>query len=115
MTGMNRTTGKALSGIEHIRQSVVDILTTPVGSRVMRRDYGSLLPELIDAPLNGTTRQLLIGATVDALIKWEPRINVQQVQPQLVDGNWQLAIDASLADGTPVQLDVNLARGMDNG
>ena len=34
---MNRTTGTAISGLEHLRQSVGDILSTPIGSRVMRR------------------------------------------------------------------------------
>ena len=47
MTGMDRETGKSLSGIEHLRQSIRDILTTPIGSRVMRRDYGSRLFELL--------------------------------------------------------------------
>lgn len=41
--GMNRETGKALTGIEHIQQSIRDILVTPIGSRVMRRKYGSAL------------------------------------------------------------------------
>ncbi len=42
-TGMSRETGVTLVELEHIRQSVRDILTTPLGSRVMRRNYGSLL------------------------------------------------------------------------
>ncbi|EDJ4804012.1 baseplate assembly protein, partial [Salmonella enterica] len=41
--GMNRNTGLAISDSEHIGQSMRDILLTPVGSRVMRREYGSLL------------------------------------------------------------------------
>ncbi|HGJ5879100.1 MAG TPA: baseplate assembly protein, partial [Arsenophonus nasoniae] len=41
--GMNRQTGRFISENAHIAQSVQDILLTPVGSRVMRRDYGSLL------------------------------------------------------------------------
>jgi phage baseplate assembly protein W len=47
---MNRQTGLSLSEAEHIRQSVRDILVTPIGSRVMRRDYGSLLAAMIDRP-----------------------------------------------------------------
>lgn len=31
MLGMDRNTGKLLSGTDHIRQSIVDILTTPLG------------------------------------------------------------------------------------
>lgn len=76
MAGMNAHTGKCLNGIEHIRQSIADILTTPLGNRVMRRDYGSLLPELIDQPLNGATTLRAYSATVVALMKWEPRIRV---------------------------------------
>lgn len=52
MIGMNRTTGKALSGIDHLRQRVADVLTTPIGTRIMRRDYGSRVFELIDNPMN---------------------------------------------------------------
>ena len=43
-SGMHRTTGAGLSGIEHLRQSIADILTTPLGTRLQRRTYGSLLP-----------------------------------------------------------------------
>ncbi|GDD08501.1 phage baseplate assembly protein [Escherichia coli] len=35
MLGMDRNTGKPLSGVDHICQSIVDILTTPLGTRVM--------------------------------------------------------------------------------
>ncbi|MCE1782060.1 baseplate assembly protein, partial [Enterobacter hormaechei] len=48
--GMNRQTGRSLTDLDHVRQSVSDILLTPVGSRLERRTYGSLLPELIDWP-----------------------------------------------------------------
>jgi len=34
--GMNRETGGALTDLDHIRQSVRDILLTPVGTRLMR-------------------------------------------------------------------------------
>lgn len=44
MTGMSATTGRALTEREHLAQSIADILTTPLNTRIMRRDYGSLLP-----------------------------------------------------------------------
>ncbi|MEN1410054.1 GPW/gp25 family protein, partial [Pseudomonas aeruginosa] len=53
---MNAHTGGAIDRLAHIRQSIADILTTRIGTRVMRREYGSQLPELIDAPFNDTTR-----------------------------------------------------------
>ncbi len=48
--GMNNTSGKAITDIDHLRQSVRDILLTPQGSRIARREYGSLLSALIDQP-----------------------------------------------------------------
>lgn len=35
MNGMNLHTGRAIGGQAHLQQSVTDILTTPIGSRVM--------------------------------------------------------------------------------
>ncbi len=77
--GMNAANGRAISATDHIIQSVRDILITPVGSRVMRRDYGSELFYLIDMPQHQATRLRLMAATVQALINWEPRITVTRV------------------------------------
>lgn len=77
---MHAATGLALEGDAHLAQSIADILTTPIGSRVMRRDYGSLLSELIDAPFNGATRLRLYGAAVGALMRWEPRIRINRIE-----------------------------------
>ncbi|MFM2476360.1 GPW/gp25 family protein [Celerinatantimonas sp. MCCC 1A17872] len=77
---MNRTTGKTLGGIDHLKQSIIDILTTPIGSRVMRRTYGSNLFSHVDAPMTMDTRLAIFNDTVDALSTWEPRISVQKVE-----------------------------------
>ncbi|WP_368913972.1 GPW/gp25 family protein [Providencia sp. 1701011] len=77
--GMNRMDGKSLSDIEHIRQSVRDILITPIGSRIARRNYGSLLSELIDQPQNSALKLQLMSACYTALIKWEPRILLTRI------------------------------------
>lgn len=79
MAGLNRHTGRAIDGLEHIRQSMADILTTPIGSRVMRREYGSLLPELIDQPLTEATLLQAYAASVMALLRWEPRIRIERI------------------------------------
>ena len=74
MIGLDASTGKQLSGMAHLRQSVRDILTTPIGTRVMRRDYGSRLYQLVDAPMNDATRLDMMAATYEALETWEPRL-----------------------------------------
>lgn len=77
---MNRTTGSSISTLDHVRQSIADILTTRIGSRCMRREYGSQLPELVDQPFNDATRLRVYAATVMALMRWEPRIRISRVQ-----------------------------------
>lgn len=79
---MNTNTGERLSGIDHLRQSITDILTTPVGSRVMRREYGSRLYRLVDAPINRSTLLQIYAATAEALRRWEPRFQLTQVRAQ---------------------------------
>ena len=51
-----------------------------IGSRLARRTYGSLLPELIDHPDNGATRVRIFAATAGALMRWEPRLKVSRVR-----------------------------------
>lgn len=76
---MNRTNGRRITGIAQLAQSVTDILTTPLGTRLERRTYGSLLPSLIDQPDNGPTRLRCYSAIASALMKWEPRLRVTRV------------------------------------
>lgn len=77
--GMDRNNGLAIEDLDHIRQSVSDILNTPVGSRVMRRNYGSLLSELIDQPQNGALRLQMMAVCYTALLQWEPRISLTAI------------------------------------
>ena len=76
---MNSKTGRTVTDMDHINQSVKDILTTPIGSRIERRDYGSFLFLLLDNPHNAATRLRVIAATVIALNQWEPRIKLDSV------------------------------------
>lgn len=79
MTGLSRTTGRPIDSAAHIRQSVWDILSTPIGSCVLRRDYGSGLFDLIDANINGATLVQIYAAVATALRKWEPRLRLRRV------------------------------------
>lgn len=105
--GLNRDTGKNVEGIEHLKQSIVDILSTPIGSRVMRREYGSRLFDLIDAPINRATLIDIYAAVAEALIRWEDRITVQQVDiTSSKIGSLTLTITGIYnIDGSAVKLD----------
>ena len=93
MLGMDRLTGAPLDGDAHLAQSIGDILSTPIGTRVMRRDYGSMLFELIDRPLNAATRLQLFAATAIALARWEPRLKLTRVGLSRAGADGQVAID----------------------
>lgn len=100
MRGMSVDTGRAIEGLRHLQQSISDILTTPIGTRVMRRDYGSLLPELVDQPFNGATRARIYGATASALMRWEPRLRLTRVQilPGQEPGRFTLDLEGLRTD-----------------
>ena len=70
MKGINALSGKELVGIAHLKQSIKDILTTPIGTRIMRRDYGSRLFELIDNPTNEDLKTEIFAAVAESLIKF---------------------------------------------
>lgn len=105
--GMSKTTGLMIGEMDHIRQSVADILTTPIGSRVMRRDYGSLIFELVDRPANEENRLLLMAASVQAIMLWEPRISLTSVDVSMdKDGKVLVSFDAERIDGgQPIYID----------
>lgn len=102
MRGMSAITGRAIEGVEHLAQSISDVLTTPLNTRVMRRDYGSLLPELVDQPFNGQTRTLLFGAIATALMRWEPRVRIKRLSLSLGDspGAFVLDVEGTRTDVT---------------
>lgn len=98
--GLNADTGAQISDLDHIRQSINKILLTPIGTRVMRRDFGSLIPDLIDQPLNGKTRMQLMAASVMAIYTWEPRVDLKTISLQQADeASLYADIELSRRDG----------------
>lgn len=108
MLGVNALTGKPLSGIEHLKQSIADILTTPIGSRVMRREYGSKNFQLVDRPLDNNLKIEIISASAEALDRWEPRFKLTKIVVYGAgsDGNILLDIEGKrLLDGKVIKLE----------
>lgn len=79
MAGIDRHTGKVIDNLASAYQGVEVILTTRIGSRVMRREFGGgvaeLLGRLVRPDLFAAWRQL-IGTAIDL---WEPRFQVRRV------------------------------------
>lgn len=76
---MSRYNGSELTELEHIRQSLEDIATTPIGSRLMRREYGTLLASLMDQPIGQALYLKIYSTLYSAYVRWEDRIEISQI------------------------------------
>lgn len=110
MSGMSRVSGALLSGIDHISQSITDILSTAIGTRVGRRDYGSLIPDLIDQPMTAANILRIYAATAVAISRHEERIRLRRVGIAAGDrpGVAVLTIIADRTDVAPANARVRL-------
>lgn len=79
MAGLNRETGRPLDAWEHLKQSLLVLLTTRIGERVMRRAFGSDVPPLLGERLVPSTVLRFFTAIIVAIELWEPRYRVTRV------------------------------------
>lgn len=69
-------------GDANVEQSLMILLLTELGERVMRPDFGCKAPRLVFAP--GSTQYLgLLETTVrEAVRDWEPRVELEDVRAE---------------------------------
>ncbi len=84
-----------VSGNAAVRQSILMLLTTAPGERVMRPDYGCRLQELVFSPNDTTTHGLAIHYVRSAISRWEPRAEI-------------LFLDATAGSENPGRMDIHL-------
>ncbi|MBL6278157.1 GPW/gp25 family protein [Micromonospora fiedleri] len=92
--GLTAAGGLAMTdGDETVRQALFLLLSTTPGERLMRPGYGSRLHRLVFAPNDDTTAGLAIHYVRAAIARWEPRIDVLDVDagPD-PDDAWRLVI-----------------------
>lgn len=113
-SGMSRNDGQTITDTDHLRQSVRDILLTPQGSRIARREYGSLLSALIDQPQNPALRLQIMSAVYVALSRWEPRLTLDSITiSSTFDGTMIVELTGQRNNGVSVSLSVST--GAENG
>jgi phage baseplate assembly protein W len=83
-------------GADDVREAIRLILATEPGERVMRPDFGCGLRHMLFEPISTTTLALVRHRVEQALIAWEPRIDVQSV-------------DVTAADAVAGRVDVAIA------
>lgn len=62
-----------------IWSSIVLILGTPVGTRIMLPEFGSSIPTLLFEPNDEVLEGLLKRYIIDAIARWEPRVNIRTI------------------------------------
>jgi phage baseplate assembly protein W len=90
---------KRSRGDDDITESINLILSTPIGQRFMRPEFGSRIHELVFAPMNASTYSAARHYVEEALGYWEPRIDVEDVRvaqhPQF-EGHLMITIDYTI-------------------
>ncbi|WP_217170956.1 GPW/gp25 family protein [Streptomyces sp. AC512_CC834] len=88
------TGGIALvSGEQEVEEAMRLILATAPGERPMRPEFGCAIHDLVFAPVNEQTAGRIQHEVYTTLDRWEPRIEVQDVEVSTGDGQNVLFID----------------------
>jgi phage baseplate assembly protein W len=69
-------------GSDAVRQSLLLLISTIPGERIMRPEYGCELHRLVFAPNDDTTAGLAIFYVRRAIERWEPRIEILRLDAQ---------------------------------
>ena len=73
-------------GPERVSDAIWVIIKTSLGERVMRPNFGAGVNDYVFQPNSSVTRTELVTSIKQALLKWEPRIDLQQVSANPVPG-----------------------------
>jgi len=76
-----------------IRQSIYMILTTPVGTRLFRPDYGSQLFNLLYEPRDDISEVEVEILLTQSIEKWEPRVIIDPEKTKVININNGFSID----------------------
>ncbi len=87
-----------VSGIEDIDQSLNILLSTALGERVMQPKYGCDLTDYVFESLNSSVIGYLKDRVTNAILFYEPRIRVEQIEitssdsMELIEGRFTVSI-----------------------
>ena len=83
---------KMVDGDAAVRQAILLLLSTRPGERVMRPDYGCDIHQLAFAANDETTAALAIHFVRQALLRWEPRIDILHLDAMPEPENGRLTL-----------------------
>lgn len=110
---MSRESGSNMTKIMHIKQSIEDICSTPLGSRVMRRNYGTKLANFIDQPTSEALFLKCCSTIYSGILMWEPRIHVTKISiGSISSGQMSIDIEAEMVEsGQSLNLHIPVSFG----
>lgn len=77
---------------QRIEESIYLILSTAKGERVMLPEFGCGIHDLVFAPNNSTTLTLVVQTVREALVAYEPRIDVLDVSAETAPAELNLLL-----------------------
>lgn len=100
MLGMDRRTGRTISGTEQLASRLLQVFTTQLASRPRRRQFGSTAPDALAQLTNQATVLQLKAAMFDAMLLPDngvmdftaKRIQFEVIGESLhahIDGSWR--------------------------
>lgn len=83
---------------EDIKQSLMILLSTTLGERVMRADYGADLHQQIFEPMDAAFKPYVTDIIRTAIILYEPRINLDSVDVFIdqLEGRVELTVNYTI-------------------
>lgn len=81
---------------ENIRESILLILGTAKGERLMRPEFGCSIHDYAYSTMDTLTRRMIENAVYEALVAWEPRIEVNEIKTlteKALEGKLLISID----------------------
>src|SRR4051812_3625919 len=73
------------TGEEDIEQAMGLILSTAIGERPMRPEFGCEIHDHLFDSIDAGAVTKMTAAVRTALLKWEPRVEIERVEPDLRD------------------------------
>lgn len=91
---------------ESVRQSILIILRTVKGERVMRPDFGCGLRRYLMQPNNPATRAAIQREIMQSLTRWEPRVKLIDIAVTPTDDRAMVLIEIHYAHVLDARQDV---------
>ncbi|WP_147114403.1 GPW/gp25 family protein [Tateyamaria sp. syn59] len=81
------------TGVRNIRESLRTIVTTNLGERLMRPDFGCLIEDELFGPMNATRLTMIETVIRRAILLHEPRVDAKRVAVTAAQNTGTLRIE----------------------